>query len=265
MPIGSILSKFNRIKLSTADNKEYDIIMNPVYKLAIKIIGIPHLGFRKRASIILKLFKKVKKDVKILDAGCGYGIYSLILAEKGYNLTSLDIEAIRIKEIESMKNEYGFIKDKIKTKIGSLTNLPFKNEEFEVIICSEVLEHIKDYKKAFLELGRVLKKNGALIVSVPTDSEQNLINFKKFGHERPGYSINMISGMASKLRLKIERVFFYDYYFGKLAFKIHNSIKNNFLAGILFYPFYLFSFLDKILKLGRADGMVILFKKSDFR
>ncbi len=45
--------------------------------------------------------------------------------------------------------------------------LPFRDHFFEVVICSEVLEHIPDHQRAMREIVRVLKPGGTLVVSVP--------------------------------------------------------------------------------------------------
>ena len=50
--------------------------------------------------------------------------------------------------------------------------LPFKNEEYDLIFCNHVLEHIPNDKKAMQELYRVLKKGGTLIAQVPLDENR---------------------------------------------------------------------------------------------
>ena len=52
-------------------------------------------------------------------------------------------------------------------KVGSITKIPLKDNGFDWIFCSEVLEHIKNYKKAIKELSRVVKKGGKIIITVP--------------------------------------------------------------------------------------------------
>src|SRR5690606_33214910 len=52
---------------------------------------------------------------------------------------------------------------------ADICNLPFKDEEFDVIFCNHVLEHIPDDTKAMQELYRILKKGGMGIFQIPQD------------------------------------------------------------------------------------------------
>lgn len=52
---------------------------------------------------------------------------------------------------------------------ADICKLPFKEEEFDVILCNHVLEHISDDTKAMQELYRVLKKGGMAILQIPQD------------------------------------------------------------------------------------------------
>ena len=49
-----------------------------------------------------------------------------------------------------------------------IQNIPCADDQYDVIICNHVLEHVKDYKKALKELHRILKPAGTLLISVPT-------------------------------------------------------------------------------------------------
>ena len=53
---------------------------------------------------------------------------------------------------------------------GDITNLSFKNNSFDLIICNHVLEHIEDDRSAMSEIYRVLKKDGIGILQVPIDN-----------------------------------------------------------------------------------------------
>jgi SAM-dependent methyltransferase len=50
---------------------------------------------------------------------------------------------------------------------SDIKRLPFNNNSFDIVICSEVLEHIPDHDTAICEIARVLKPMGDLIISVP--------------------------------------------------------------------------------------------------
>ncbi|HEY5406635.1 MAG TPA: class I SAM-dependent methyltransferase [Ginsengibacter sp.] len=53
---------------------------------------------------------------------------------------------------------------------ADIHNLPFNDNEFDIVLCSETLEHVTDYKKAILELLRITKK--VLVVTVPHETEK---------------------------------------------------------------------------------------------
>lgn len=53
---------------------------------------------------------------------------------------------------------------------GNAEEIPFKNEEFDLVFCSHVLEHVNDKEKSISEINRVLKKDGIVIIGMPTAS-----------------------------------------------------------------------------------------------
>ena len=110
----------------------------------------------------LSLLPNDLKGLKILDAGCGSGIYSQILAKKGAGIAGIDISE---KMIEIAKKETPpFLP--IKYYVGSLSSLPFQGDLFDYIICTYVLENIEDIDRVFLEFNRVLKQKGKCVFSV---------------------------------------------------------------------------------------------------
>lgn len=120
-----------------------------------------HWWYRGMASINQKLLTKNlprKKNIKILDAGCGPGSALLYLKKFG-KVTGVDIsdQALRYAEKRAP-----VIK-------GDIMNLPFKNESFDLVVCLDVLYHkwVKDEKKAISEFYRVLKKDGFLLLREP--------------------------------------------------------------------------------------------------
>ncbi len=260
---GSLLSGFSRLELSTADDKHYTLEMTPFSKLAFRVIGLPHLGFRMRARIILGHALKASKQSKVLDAGCGYGLYSLSLAQEGFNaIDAVDIDAGRIATLERMFTEQPNLASKINLKVGSLTALPFEDNSYDMIICSEVVEHIKDDTAAVRELSRVLKPGGKLIFSVPHDSTINQKTYGRFAHERPGYTKEKLVTMFGQHGVVLTSTTYYEYRPGNSLFNGFNAINSKPLLGVLFYPFYILYILDQLFKIGEPNFIVITATKN---
>ncbi len=97
-----------------------------------------------------------QKPKKILDIGCGSGFLIDILQEKIH----AEFSGIDVYKNSAKKNW--------RYKSCDITKgLPFKDEEFDLVIFGEVIEHVPNPDKVLYEIRRVLKKNGKLIVSTP--------------------------------------------------------------------------------------------------
>ena len=111
----------------------------------------------------------------VLDLGCGIGYNTFKIAEKAVKVTGIDIDAENIKVA---KEKYQ--KDNIEYIKGDATSYLF-NEKFDVIIISNVLEHIRDR----VDLLRKLKDLGKkILIRVPMlDREWKVLYKKEFGVE----------------------------------------------------------------------------------
>lgn len=118
---------------------------------------------------LLVLFSKGKFS-NLLDVGCGEGFTEKIILEKftKAKLTGIDISLQAIKKA-SLRNPQA------KYLTGSVFKLPFKNRSFDLVICLEVLEHLKTPQKALTELIRVTRKR--LIISVPNEPLFTILRF----------------------------------------------------------------------------------------
>ncbi len=109
-----------------------------------------------------------ENPAKLLDAGCGKGYLGSTLAPYTNEYYGYDISESAISQAK-MKIGRG------KFFVGSLRNIPFTDNYFDCVVCSEVLEHIPDYQKAIRELSRVLKKGGKLFISTPNKMNPDMI------------------------------------------------------------------------------------------
>jgi ubiquinone/menaquinone biosynthesis C-methylase UbiE len=114
----------------------------------------------------------LKDGQRVLDLGCGRGrhVHALYYAAQchvvGLDLGFEDVKATRagFEQCPDMDPE---TKRAFSLTVGDALHLPFPDATFDKIICSEVMEHIPDYKQAIAECERILKPGGTLAISVP--------------------------------------------------------------------------------------------------
>ena len=121
------------------------------------------------------------KGKRILDLGCGPGIYAKILFQKGALIKGTDISD---KEVEIARRE----NPQIEFSIGNAENMIYQNGEFDIVLATLVLEYFKDWSKILREIRRVLKKKGLFIFSMGNPVSNCIrINSKKRAELRREY------------------------------------------------------------------------------
>jgi len=124
---------------------------------------------------------KLTKPNKILDVGCGEGetIVKLKQSKIGKTLEGIDNSQDALKIGRK-------IYPGINIKDGDIYKLPYKDNSFDLVICTEVLEHLDNPKKALAELRRISSKY--ILLSVPNEPFFIMANFlrgkyiKRFGN-----------------------------------------------------------------------------------
>ncbi|MCK5506346.1 MAG: class I SAM-dependent methyltransferase [Thermodesulfovibrionia bacterium] len=112
---------------------------------------------------------RMKGDLRILDAGCGDALPLYIMASqdnlKNINFYGIDASELDITFAENLKTLLDF--DNFTFNVGNIEKLPFEDSFFDIVICSEVVEHMEYPETCLMEIKRVLKDDGTFIISTP--------------------------------------------------------------------------------------------------
>ncbi len=107
----------------------------------------------------------VRPGQSVLDAGCGEGVLSWYLAERGAFVTAMDISRPNLEGAKKFLERKG-VADRVTLVQGDAERLPFPDASFDVVVSSHVLEHLPDFEAGLSELRRVTKSKA--VVALPT-------------------------------------------------------------------------------------------------
>jgi ubiquinone/menaquinone biosynthesis C-methylase UbiE len=110
-------------------------------------------------ELILDLLKPGPGD-KILDAGCGTGVFTLDFIQAGSKVTGLDISLPMLLRARSKTT--GSLLDPL---LGDMLALPFRDNSFDKAVSITALEFIEDGRSVLRELFRVTRKGGMIVVA----------------------------------------------------------------------------------------------------
>ncbi len=147
---------------SKQKNKLYEEFHND-RKLQKRIITDNNFTYRELIKILRPLLSKVKN---VLDIGCGVGAVDFYLATKGKNVTGIEISKQAIELAK--KNTQMFNLDKKITFINATFPSKISGNKYDLVIFSEVIEHLDDDKKALRDIRKVLKAGGFLVITTPS-------------------------------------------------------------------------------------------------
>lgn len=114
---------------------------------------------------------KYKKSGRLLDLGCGAGDFLLEMKKRGFETFGLDVSknACRIARKKS-----------IKVINSELDNRIFPAHYFDIVTLWHVFEHLHSPVSVLIEIARILKKDGILLIEVPNISNFSFKLFKKY-------------------------------------------------------------------------------------
>ena len=143
---------FDYITHYQTDAEEFDYFEN-------RYGATEHEERRIRETIIRQIPHNVNL---ILDVGCGSGWVAKVFLKKNKKVISLDISKKNpsiVKKLYQSQNHFPLVADSFK--------LPFQSDSVDCVIASEIIEHVIDPKQFLMELFRVVKKGGKVVISTP--------------------------------------------------------------------------------------------------
>jgi SAM-dependent methyltransferase len=102
---------------------------------------------------------------RVLDVGCGHGLYSLDLARRGATIVGCDVQRPTLADARRTADSLG-LEGRTLFLVADGATLPLPDEQFEFVVCNCVLEHIGDDSAALAAMARCLKIGGLLYLSV---------------------------------------------------------------------------------------------------
>ncbi len=177
--------------------------MDKVYEAKYHLQEYRNWWFESRRDMIFHLLKTENSNSMILDIGCSGGTFIEGLKKIGFkNIYGIDISPNAIDLCKSKGIQNVFVMDGTKPE--------FSDGQFDIVIASDVLEHVKSEGIALCEWKRILKPGGKLIVFVPA------FNFLWGKHDAANYhyrrySKSRLTRVLEKAQFKVDRCSYWNF------------------------------------------------------
>ena len=155
------LAKSRRRELAAPTGENYEKFYEEFFEEKdLEVFDKDRRSTLRQETIVAFLKQHAPPAARVLDVGCGLGEVLGALPPQ-YELAGMDYAqhnvAVSTKRLGS----------RARIKQGSIYEIPFESNTFDVALCLEVLEHIEEDARAVRDIARVLKPGGFLITAVP--------------------------------------------------------------------------------------------------
>lgn len=179
--------------LGRLDQEPYAMALNPVSRdldtgyaeWAETYDGPNPMVAAEEAVVHAILDRHAGPGVRALDAGCGTGRHAAFLAEQGCRVTGTDRSGAMLERARGKVPGAEF-------HLADLRELPFRDRTFDLAVVSLALSHLADPTDALVELCRVLRSGGTLVISDPHPSSLALGGQAFYGGPRDGVQLRWV-------------------------------------------------------------------------
>jgi len=194
-----------------------------------------------RDKFVAGELEKIPEGKILLDAGCGSQRYKKYCAHLVYK--TQDFGQFKVDETPSLtavKNEYRYGEIDYK---GNIWDVDEKSEAFDVILCTEVFEHIAYPIETIKEFSRLLKPGGKLILTAPSNCLRHMDPY----YFNSGFSNRWYEKFLSEEGLKINKIEAEGDYYSWMRAEVGRSLTlGNWGESIFLFPaFVYFSLKNK--------------------
>jgi len=137
--------------------------MNQFIRKAYRYIAQAKYEGKRTHDAFLRTLKKIPKADSLLDIGCGKGertrLYADLLSVPRERTYGIELKGAHIAEAEEKINVRRIDLEK--------DTFPFEDQSIQIVICNQVLEHLKNIFLPLSEMDRVTKKGGYIVIGIP--------------------------------------------------------------------------------------------------
>jgi len=216
---------------------------------------------KARDEFVIEALKKVPAGRVLLDAGCGsqtYRKYCGHLVYKAQDFGQFEVDLAPSMTGWKEKYQYGKI-----DYIGNIWDIDESQGAFDVILCTEVFEHIAFPIETIKEFSRLLKPSGQLILTAPSNCLRHMDPFYYYS----GFSDRWYEKILPENGLKIDKMIAVGDYYSWMRAEVGRSMLTaNFFEAVVLYPaFLLFSLKNKtpVSAATLCEGYHIIATKED--
>lgn len=175
--IARLLREYIRVRLSHEDHLPFDEARAGIYDQSFYPV-VTHFTFALQPSAVarLKFIREVVasialEEAEVADLGCGSGMIlcDVLALKESWRGQGLDISRAAVNYARRLARHKG-IAARARFRTGDIARLPFANCSLDLVIASEVIEHMPEPSRVISEIARVLRPGGQLILTMPVDS-----------------------------------------------------------------------------------------------
>lgn len=203
----------------------------------------------------------------VLDVGCGTGEFILRFGSQADICVGIDLSKFALKTGSKKLKAASFL-------LADATAIPIREQIFDLVICSEVMEHLERDGEAVGEISRVLKDDGSAVFTAPCNPKYWTVEDAADGHLRRYRTADLVRILRSK-GLRIEKLWTWGF---PTAYLFRRYVSTRLFSASLHKPMtrgraravrlmaelltYIFRFDDRFARLGLGIGIVTIAGKE---